>query len=65
MRRVVMRRGVVTRSFRMQAWTCLFEPSGFGEDRRMTKALIVVDVQESFRQRPSWAELSNPDMSGG
>ena len=30
----------------------------------MTKALIVVDVQESFRQRPSWAELSNPDIVG-
>jgi nicotinamidase-related amidase len=26
----------------------------------MTKALIVVDVQESFRQRASWAENSNP-----
>ncbi|MCE7007304.1 isochorismatase family protein [Kibdelosporangium philippinense] len=30
----------------------------------MTKALIVIDVQESFRQRPSWAELSNPDIVG-
>jgi nicotinamidase-related amidase len=30
----------------------------------MTKALIVVDVQESFRQRPDWAELSNPDIVG-
>jgi nicotinamidase-related amidase len=28
----------------------------------MTKALIVVDVQESFRQRPSWADVSNPDI---
>ncbi|WP_185845891.1 cysteine hydrolase family protein [Kibdelosporangium aridum] len=30
----------------------------------MTKALIVIDVQESFRQRPNWAELSNPDIVG-
>jgi nicotinamidase-related amidase len=28
----------------------------------MTKALIVVDVQESFRQRPNWAEVSQPDI---
>lgn len=26
----------------------------------MTKALIVIDVQESFRQRPNWAQTSNP-----
>ncbi|HEX3789233.1 MAG TPA: isochorismatase family protein [Pseudonocardiaceae bacterium] len=30
----------------------------------MTKALIVIDVQESFRQDPSWAESSNPDIVG-
>lgn len=28
----------------------------------MTKALVVIDVQESFRQRPNWAEVSNPDI---
>jgi nicotinamidase-related amidase len=28
----------------------------------MTTALIVVDVQESFRQRESWAESSNPGI---
>lgn len=28
----------------------------------MTNALIVVDVQESFRQRASWAESSNPGI---
>jgi nicotinamidase-related amidase len=28
----------------------------------MTKALIVIDVQESFRVRPSWAAVSNPDV---
>jgi nicotinamidase-related amidase len=26
----------------------------------MTKALIVIDVQESFRQRPNWQATSNP-----
>ena len=30
----------------------------------MTKALIVVDVQESFRQRPIWQAVSNPDIVG-
>jgi nicotinamidase-related amidase len=28
----------------------------------MNRALIVVDVQESFRQRPSWDSVSNPDV---
>jgi nicotinamidase-related amidase len=28
----------------------------------MTRALLVIDVQESFRQRPSWEEVSNPDI---
>jgi nicotinamidase-related amidase len=26
----------------------------------MTTALIVIDVQESFRRRPAWAQVSNP-----
>ncbi|WP_179950818.1 cysteine hydrolase family protein [Kibdelosporangium phytohabitans] len=30
----------------------------------MTKALLVIDVQESFRQRPNWTEVSNPDIVG-
>lgn len=30
----------------------------------MAKALIVVDVQESFRRRDSWGEVSNPDIVG-
>jgi nicotinamidase-related amidase len=30
----------------------------------MTSALIVIDVQESFRQDPSWAAISNPDIVG-
>ncbi len=29
----------------------------------MTKALIVIDVQESFRQRPDWADISDPDIA--
>ncbi len=28
----------------------------------MTTALLVIDVQESFRQRPSWAQISNPEI---
>jgi nicotinamidase-related amidase len=29
----------------------------------MTRALIVLDVQESFRQRPLWGVISNPDIA--
>lgn len=29
----------------------------------MTTALLVIDVQESFRQRPDWAEISAPDIA--
>ncbi|PZS13601.1 MAG: cysteine hydrolase [Pseudonocardiales bacterium] len=29
----------------------------------MKRALIVIDVQESFRQRPTWAAMSNPDIA--
>jgi nicotinamidase-related amidase len=29
----------------------------------MTRALVVIDVQESFRQDPSWPGISNPDIA--
>ena len=29
----------------------------------MTRALIVIDVQESFRHRPSWGSVSVPDIA--
>jgi nicotinamidase-related amidase len=29
----------------------------------MTRALLVIDVQESFRQRPLWAAISNPGIA--
>src|SRR5690349_23426670 len=29
----------------------------------MSTALLVIDVQESFRQRPDWAEVSAPDIA--
>jgi nicotinamidase-related amidase len=29
----------------------------------MKRALIVIDVQESFRQRPNWAAVSNPEIA--
>jgi nicotinamidase-related amidase len=29
----------------------------------MTTALIVIDVQESFRQREAWAHIDNPDIA--
>jgi nicotinamidase-related amidase len=30
----------------------------------MTHALLVIDVQESFRQRPLWRAISNPGIAG-
>ena len=30
----------------------------------MSRALIVIDVQESFRQQPLWAAISNPGIAG-
>ncbi|MEU2868844.1 isochorismatase family protein [Streptomyces olivoreticuli] len=30
----------------------------------MNSALVVIDVQESFRQRPNWAAVSNPGIVG-
>ena len=30
----------------------------------MTRALIVIDVQESFRARPDWAQTNNPGITG-
>jgi nicotinamidase-related amidase len=29
----------------------------------MTRALVVIDVQESFRQRPLWRAISNPEIA--
>jgi nicotinamidase-related amidase len=29
----------------------------------MTRALIVIDVQESFRQLPSWSAISSPGLA--
>jgi nicotinamidase-related amidase len=29
----------------------------------MERALIVIDVQESFRQRPAWQAVNNPDIA--
>lgn len=33
-----------------------------GRLERMSRALIVIDVQESFRQRPIWAAVNRPDI---
>ena len=32
-------------------------------DKSMKTAVLVIDVQESFRQRKSWAQVSNPDIA--
>jgi nicotinamidase-related amidase len=37
-------------------------PIPVGQDRDMNRALVVVDVQESFRQRPLWQAVSDPEI---
>lgn len=59
--------GRVTGSFRRGARSCLGVAGPMGEDRSMsafpvTDALLVIDVQESFRQRDTWRAISNPDI---
>jgi nicotinamidase-related amidase len=36
--------------------------TGGWQDRVVTSALVVIDVQESFRQRPLWRAVSNPEI---
>jgi nicotinamidase-related amidase len=36
---------------------------GVGMLEAMTRALLVIDVQESFRQRPLWKAISNPRIA--
>lgn len=31
----------------------------------MTRALVVIDVQESFRRRPNWQVVSRPGIAAG
>lgn len=52
----------LTRSVRISACSDLSADVVAGQTERMTKALFVIDVQESFRQRPNWAELSTPNI---
>jgi nicotinamidase-related amidase len=35
---------------------------GGGQDEVVKSALVVIDVQESFRQRPLWRAVSNPEI---
>lgn len=53
---------VMTGSFRTWSRICL-QPCGrpgYRED--VTEALIVIDVQESFRRETSWEQVSNPEI---
>jgi nicotinamidase-related amidase len=52
----------VTGSFRLWSRSCLARTRAVGHDRAMNTALLVIDVQESFRQRPLWQTASNPDI---
>jgi len=42
---------------------CLYEARVRDQTVLMTRALLVIDVQESFRVRDSWSEVSNPDVA--
>ena len=53
----------MTRSFRLRPGSALSAASGAAQNRGMSnRALLVIDVQESFRQRPLWAAIDNPDI---
>nr|WP_323746901.1 isochorismatase family protein [Catenulispora pinisilvae] len=54
----------MTGSFRIRAGTGLppARPGGDAEDMTQ-RALIVIDVQESFRSRPLWRLIDNPDIA--
>ena len=53
---------LLTRSVRHRARPVHPSGSPAGHDRGMNSALIVIDVQESFRQRPSWPAVSDPEV---
>jgi len=53
----------VTRSVRTQTRSRLPAARALGHDRPMTRALLVIDVQESFRQRPIWQAISDPEIA--
>ena len=51
---------VLTGSFRAMPRLCLECHVRWEENIYMSTALIVIDVQESFRNRPVWEQVSNP-----
>jgi nicotinamidase-related amidase len=53
----------VTGSVRWLAGRCLADRSRPAHHQAMTRALLVIDVQESFRHTPLWAASSNPDLT--
>jgi nicotinamidase-related amidase len=54
----------LTGSVRLRARWCLTEePAGTNDGGMSTTALIVIDVQESFRQRPNWSAVNHPDIA--
>jgi nicotinamidase-related amidase len=54
---------VLTRSFRIGACSRIVAASRRREDRAMKRALLVIDVQESFHQHPLWQAISNPGIA--
>jgi nicotinamidase-related amidase len=54
---------MMTGSFRCRTGFDLFPTAAAAQDGCMsTRALIVIDVQDSFRMRPLWSLTSNPDI---
>jgi len=52
----------MTGSVRYVARAWLAQDAVTVDDRRMKRALVVIDVQDSFRQRPSWSACSSSDI---
>jgi nicotinamidase-related amidase len=52
----------MTGSVRPRPGACLSDAAPGAQDRGMGSALLVIDVQESFRHTPGWGAASNPDV---
>ncbi|GAA3303537.1 isochorismatase family protein [Dactylosporangium vinaceum] len=52
----------MTGSVRVATAAVLVRARAEAHDRSMRSALLIIDIQESFRHRPSWAAVSNPGI---
>src|SRR5262249_2585000 len=54
---------IVTGSVRRGSESGLLPTRRTEHDRGMNRALLVIDVQDSFRSRPDWDDMHNPQIA--